>query len=145
MAFAMLACLAACSAAPPPPSVRDLMKDQIQPQADIFWNSAGSVSDESGMHDLTPTTDKGWENTRAAAARITGYGNLLMTADYAKDRGEGWIRFAKGMIAVGQRAEQAAADHDGDAVFEIGGALYDVCSACHQAYPQTETPAEDGA
>ena len=37
-------------------------------------------------------------------------------------------------MEVGQKAEQAAADKNSDAVFETGGPMHNVCRACHQAY-----------
>lgn len=145
LAIGAAACLAACTGGKEPPSVRKLMKDEVQPTAEIFWNSSGSVSDESGEHDLTPTTEEGWKKARDAAAKLGEYGELMMTKDYAADRGEAWIKFSRGLVDISKRAEQAAANHDGDAMFEVGAYVYDVCSACHQAYPATEAAEENGA
>ena len=36
--------------------------------------------------------------------------------------------------------EQAAADKDVDGVFEMGGTVYAVCTACHQVYPPADLP-----
>ncbi|OJW73836.1 MAG: hypothetical protein BGO57_04295 [Sphingomonadales bacterium 63-6] len=125
-------------------SVRDLMKDEVQPTAEIYWGSAGSVSDENGMTDLTPTTDEGWQKTRDSAVKLGELGKKLMEPQYSKDRGEGWIRLSQGLIDVSKIAEQAAADKNPDKVFEVGGTIYDVCTACHQAYPQSEAPSAEG-
>lgn len=141
LALAAATLLASCASDAPPPSVRKLMKEEVQPTAEIYWGSAGAVSDENGLTDLTPTTDEGWNKAVASAVKLGEYGKLLLTEDYAKDRGEGWKRLAQGLVDVSKRAEKAAADHDGDAVFEVGGNIYDVCSACHQAYPATEAAA----
>lgn len=139
-----LAALAGCNkeepAQPAPPlirahDIRQLMAIVVQPQADVFWRSAGSVSDETGIHDLTPTTDEGWLATRSAAATVAEMGNLLMTPLYAEGRGDDWIQFSKALVEIGRKAELAAVDRNSDAIFEVGGTMYNVCSACHQAYP----------
>ncbi|MDB5690225.1 MAG: hypothetical protein JWL91_2101, partial [Sphingomonas bacterium] len=102
-----LAALAGCNKAEPaqpaPPLIRahdilQLMAIVVQPQADVFWRSAGSVSDETGVHDLTPTTDEGWLATRSAAATVAEMGNLLMTPLYAEGRGDDWIQFSKALV-----------------------------------------------
>ena len=51
---------------------------------------------------------------------------------------------AGGLIEVAGQAEQAAADKSTDAVFEVGGTVYSVCSACHQAYPPADAPEDMG-
>ncbi|KPL68661.1 hypothetical protein SZ64_11445 [Erythrobacter sp. SG61-1L] len=145
VALAGLALLSGCGAKEPEmASVRDLMKDEVQPTAEIFWNSAGAVSDENGTRDLTPTTDEGWQKTHDAATKLGELGKKLMEPQYSKDRGEAWMRLSQGLIDVSKLAEQAAADKSGDKVFEVGGTIYDVCTACHQAYPQSEAPAAEG-
>ena len=129
------------AAAPPAPAyvqahtLKALMATVVDPQAQIFWHSSGSVSDAKGTHDLTPTTEAGWLATRSAAATVTEMGNLLMTPLYATGKGEDWIQLAQAMVQTGMKAEKAAADRNSDAIFETGGTLYEVCSACHQAYP----------
>jgi hypothetical protein len=122
-------------------TLKALMANVVDPQAQIFWHSSGSVSDAKGEHDLTPTTDEGWAATRSAAATVTEMGNLLMTPLYAKGKGEDWIQLAQALVQTGMKAEKAAADHNSEAVFETGGTLYEVCSACHQAYPPPVPPA----
>lgn len=119
-------------------NIKQLMAVVVEPQAEIFWKSTGSISNVSGIHDLTPTTDKGWLATRSAAATIAEMGNLLMTPQYAKSRGPDWIEFAKGLVAVGQQAEKAAAARDTSEIMSVGETLYNVCSACHMRYPPAD-------
>lgn len=127
--------------------IKQLMATVVQPQADVFWKSAGTVTDETGEHDLTPTTDEGWLRTRSAAATVTEMGNLLMTPLYAEGRGEDWMKFSKALVEIGQRAEKAAVDKSSDAIFDVGGTMYNVCTACHQVYPPAagEVPADNAA
>lgn len=114
--------------------IRQLMEVVLEPQADVFWSSAGTIIDATGEHDLTPTTDEGWLMTQSAAATIAEMGNLLMTSQYAEARGEDWIQFSKSLVEIGMKAEEAAIERNADAILAIGGTMYNVCNACHQIY-----------
>jgi hypothetical protein len=126
-------------------SAQQLMAQVVQPTAEVFWDSVQYISDETGQHEILPETDEDWQRTRTAAATITEMGNLMMTPVYAEGRGADWIEFSRGLVQVGLQAEQAAANRDVDAVFEVGGTIYSVCSACHQAYLPEEQAAEANA
>jgi hypothetical protein len=121
-------------------TTQQLMANVMEPTAEVYWKSSGFVVDETGEHDLTPTTEEGWLATRTSAATITELGNLLMTPLYAEGRGEDWIEFSRALVEVGKQAEQTAIDRDPDAIMEVGGTMYNVCSACHQIYPPQVAP-----
>lgn len=121
-------------------STQQLMEVVVQPTAEIYWDSVQYISDETGNHDIAPQTDEDWARTRMAAASISEFGNLLMTPIYAEGRGEDWIEFSQGLVEVGKLAEQAAVERDTEKVFEVGGTVYNVCSACHQVYPPSDLP-----
>ena len=114
--------------------IRQLMIVVVEPQANVYWDSAGLIIDATGEHDLAPTTDEGWFATRSAAATIAEIGNLLMTPQYAEGRSQDWMQFSRSLVEVGLKAEAAAADRDADAVLQVGGIMYNVCRACHQVY-----------
>jgi hypothetical protein len=125
-------------------SLQQLMVTVMEPDAQVFWHSSGTVSDSGGTRDLTPTTPEGWAAARSAAATVAETGNLLMTPVYGQDRGPDWITFAQELVRAGREAEAAAANRDGDAMFEAGGKLSEACSACHQAYlPQEQAARAD--
>jgi hypothetical protein len=127
-------------------SLQQLMAMVMEPDAQVFWRSSGTVSDSGGTRDLTPTTAAGWAAAQSAAATVAETGNLLMTPIYGQDRGPDWIAFAQDLVRAGKQAERAAIDRDGDAMFEAGGKLSEACSACHQAYlPQEEAARADSA
>jgi hypothetical protein len=114
--------------------IHHLMEVVVEPQADVFWNSSGTITDARGEHDLTPTTDAGWLATQSAAATIAEIGNLLMTPQFAEGRGGDWQQFAKALVEIGMRAEKAALDRSADAVLEVGATMDTVCEACHLVY-----------
>ena len=135
--FAISAALAGCQAEPKA-SVKEYMAGEVQPTAEVYWNAVQFISDEQGDHDIFPRNDAEWENVRQAAVRLGEMGAELKEPKYAEGRGAAWIDFADGLIEVSAQAEKAAADKSSEAVFEVGGTVYSVCSACHQAYPPAE-------
>lgn len=139
--------LAACNQAeevPPQGTVQQLMAQEMQPTAEIFWGAVGSASElvdgEPVFREWQPQTDAEWEEVRAAAARLGELGELLKSPAYAKGRGDDWIAYAQGLVDVSAQAQQAAIAKDPEAVFEVGGTIYSVCSACHRKYPPEELP-----
>lgn len=140
VAAAML--LAGCSQekAPPPVDVHRFMLEQVQPAAQIYWDSVQFVSDSSGEHEIFPRTDAEWKRTRAAALRLEELGAMMKTPAYTAGRNEDWQDYAQGLIDVSKLAAQAAADKNRDKVLEVGGTVYNVCTACHQTYLPASVP-----
>ena len=141
----LAALLAGCKAAAPAETVQQMMKNKVQPTAQIYWDAVQYISDENGSRDIVPQTDADWEKVRKAAADLQDYGKLLQTDAYTKDRNPDWVKFSQAMVEVSQQAEQAAKDKNVDKVFEVSGTIYSVCSACHMAYPLPVPPAASGA
>lgn len=118
----------------PAHNMQQLMQYVVEPQAQTYWQSVQYISDETGQHDIVPETEEEWLRTRSAAATVTEMGNLLLTPQFSEGRGDDWMTYSRALVDIGIKAEQAAADEDVDAVFEVGGTMYNVCSACHQTY-----------
>ncbi|OYW46374.1 MAG: hypothetical protein B7Z08_02355 [Sphingomonadales bacterium 32-68-7] len=136
--------LSACGQnAAPTETVKELMATKVQPTAKLYWDSVQYISDETGDHDIVPKNDAEWERTRKAAEDLGKLGELLKSDAYAAERGASWVQFSQGLIDISKQAEKAAADKKPEAIFEVGGTIYSVCSACHQAFPAS-TP-EPGA
>ena len=140
IALASSALLAACDRGPPAPdkTIQQLMAQDVQPTADVYWKSVQFISDETGDHDIFPRTDEEWASVKAAATRLGEYGELLQTPGYSEGRGEDWLQFSKSLVEVSKLAEQAADEKSTDKVFEVGGTVYQVCTACHQVSPPAE-------
>jgi hypothetical protein len=147
VAVAGLALLAGCNQGPATPekTVQQLMAEDVQPTAKIYWDSVQFISDETGDHDIFPKTDEDWARTKSAATRLVELGELLKTPAYTEGRNEDWTTFANGLIDVARLAEQAAEERDTDKIFEVGGTMYNVCTACHQVYPATTGPEAEEA
>ena len=140
IALASSALLAACDRGPPAPdkTIQQLMAQDVQPTADVYWKSVQFISDETGDHDIFPRTDEEWASVKAAATRLGEYGELLQTPGYSEGRGEDWLQFSRSLVEVSKLAEHAADEKSPDKVFEVGGTVYQVCTACHQVYPPAE-------
>ena len=130
--------------ATPEKTVQQLMAEDVQPTAQVYWDAVQFISDETGDHDIFPKTEADWKRTRDAATRIVELGELIQTPGYAEGRGESWVQIAQSLAEVGKLAEQAADSKDPAKIFEVGGTMYNVCSACHQVYPATTGPEAEG-
>jgi len=113
--------------------VKQLMTAVIDPAADVIWESVGTTVSAEGTVEHAPKTDEEWTAVLNSAFVITESGNLMMMGSRARDSGE-WIRQSRALIDVGIRTVKAAEARDKDAIFALGGDIYDVCANCHRAY-----------
>lgn len=128
--------LAGCNTSEAPEkTIQQLMAQDVQPTAKVYWDAVQYISDENGNRDIVPQSDAEWKKVQDAAVRMAGHAELLKSPAYTEGRGEDWVQFANSLAEVSKRAEQAAAEKNPDKVFEVGGIMYSVCSACHQVYP----------
>ena len=135
----LLVVLSGCRASPDPPpfkpvaDVKQLMQAVVDPAADVVWGAVGTIDSKDGIQEILPKNDAEWLVVRNAAITLTEGGNLLMMDGRSKDRGE-WIKHSRDLIEVGTRAIKAAEAKDKNAIFELGGEIYAVCSGCHEHY-----------
>ena len=114
-------------------TIHDFMYWALEPAADVIWSSAGVIITEEGETDLRPTTQEGWDHVRNSATVVAESGNLLMMPGYRADE-EDWIEYSAALVKAGLKARDAAMAQDADALFDAGGAIYNVCRACHNKY-----------
>jgi hypothetical protein len=138
--------LSACGQSSPPPpelkpvaSVKELMHAVIDRAADGLWGSVGTIIDEKGTEERYPRTQEEWDVVRDDAMALVESGNLLMMPGRQMPEGEleldeEWIRLSQALMDVSMKAVKAADAKDKDAVFNVGGDIYAVCSNCHQKY-----------
>jgi len=150
--IAVVGLLAGCDSAPEAPekTVQQLMAEDVQPTAEVYWNTVRYESElvdgAPVERDIVPQNDADWQRSKAAATKLVEMANLLKTPAYAEGRNEDWIQFADSLAEAARRGEQAADERNVDKVFETGGLIYSVCSACHQVYPPAAgEPGEEGA
>lgn len=139
-------------------TIRELMAAIIDPSADDVWNSVGTISDKSGIHDFAPKTDEEWMAVRNGAIRVIEGANLLMidgrkTAPAGaksiapgielepeevdkliSKNPEAFKGFAKSLQMTAIELLRAIERRDPGAIMEIGGRLDVVCESCHQTF-----------
>ncbi len=133
-----LVCLAAgCAPAPPPmkpvADVKQLMQFVVEPAADLYWDGVGTIIDQSGVNEFKPETQGEWDALVNSAYVIAESGNLLMLGGRPKD-GDDWMQMSRTLVDVGEKAIRAAESHNPQAVFDVGGEVYEVCTNCHAKY-----------
>ena len=104
----------------------------LDPNADVIWGSAGTITTFDGVQELAPTTQEGWDAVRNAAATLAEAGNLLKIPGHS--RGADWNEIAGGLTRTSVLLIEAAEQKDDQQVFDYGGQLYNVCVSCHQLY-----------
>lgn len=141
--FAVLGVSACGGPAPPPPppfqttaNMKDLMLNVLDPAADGLWDSVGTVFTIEGVFEKFPATDDEWAGVRGHAIQLAESGNLLMLPQRSNGSAE-WVADAQALITQSGRALKAIEAKDKDALFTIGGDIYDVCTSCHSKFSPT--------
>ena len=152
---------AAASALPPfvaDVTIKELMLNVIDTNADVVWLSVTTVASAQGLVETRPTTDEEWARVRAGAITLAESANLLMIPGrrvarpgeksetpgvelepeemdvlIAKDR-TSWDKHARDLYYAAMIAAQAAERKDADKIFEIGESIEHACEGCHRAY-----------
>jgi len=113
--------------------MKDLMEHLIDPAADVFWLSSGTIITAQGETNRAPTTDAGWAAAVSAAATLVESGTLLTLPGRARDQKE-WTLYAQELAAAAAAGMKAAQAKDARAVFDTGGRIYLACRSCHMKY-----------
>jgi hypothetical protein len=113
--------------------MKDLMLNVLDPAADGIWESVGTIMTLEGTFEKAPSTDDEWAGVRGAAIQLAESGNLLMLPSRSNGSEE-WIAQSRALIEQSTRALKAIEAKDKDALFTIGGDIYDVCTNCHKSF-----------
>lgn len=139
-------------------TIKDLMLNVIDTNADVVWLSVTTIASDKGLVETRPKTDEEWARVKGAAITLAEAANLLMIpgrkvapddhksevpgieleghemdALIAKDP-QAFYRHARDLYAAAMLAAQAADKKDADKVFEVGEAIEHACEGCHRAY-----------
>lgn len=113
------------------------MTQYLEPASDVIWSSAGAIVTADGEVDLQPTTEEGWLKVVHAATVVAEAGNLMMMPGLTNGEAD-WAEYAQGLTRAALLAKSAAEAQDADALFVAGGAIYNVCRACHNKYMEQD-------
>jgi hypothetical protein len=113
------------------------MQAIVDPAADVVWEAVGSVMTPAGTTEVAPQTDDEWAAVQNGALAIAESGNLLLLPSRAGGNEE-WIRLARQLTDLGEKASKAAESKNATAVFDLGAEIYDVCTNCHRQFNQAQ-------
>lgn len=139
-------------------TIKDLMLNVIDTNADIVWLSVTTVASDKGLVETRPKTDEEWTRVKGAAITLAEAANLLMIpgrkvapddhksevpgieleghemdALIAKDP-QTFYKHARDLYNAAMLAAQAADKKDADRIFEVGETIEHACEGCHRAY-----------
>lgn len=110
----------------------EFMGHVVDPAAFAYWKASGTEETKTGVKDLSPTTEEGWENMESAAAVLIEAGNTMQLP--GRERPGNWYKYAQDMTAQAILAKAAAGKHDKAGTYSEGAKLYQICTACHKEY-----------
>ena len=136
-------------------SVKELMENIVDPQADYVFDAVGSDVTAKGVVDITPTTDDDWTKIQRGAYVLAESSNLLkMTRKMAPD-GEGnvepggpeltppqiearvkanpalWNSHADTLRTEALKVVEIVKARDAGKLLAAGSAIDQACEACH--------------
>ena len=112
----------------------EFMGHFVDPAAFMYWKNSGTMIDEKGEHDLTPTTDEGWDVLVTGATMLVEAGNALQLPGRVREPVADWNKYSQMLSDRAMIARAAAEKHDKKAVFDEGAKVYEVCVACHEQF-----------
>ena len=136
-------------------SVKELMRDVIDPLSDNIFLSVGTEVTKAGVKEWAPKTDEDWERVEWAGVTLAeGLNALLIPGrrvappgtvsespehelnpeqieEILKKEPEVWVGFVHALDDTVQEIQEAIRKRDLKTLNEAGGALDEVCENCH--------------
>jgi hypothetical protein len=154
---------AAPSAGDPPPfvangTIKDLMLNVVDRQADVVWQSVTTVASDKGLVETKPKNDEEWAAVKAGAVTLAEAANLLMIPgrrvarpgeksetpgielepsemeELIKKDPHAFYMRTRALYDAAMLAAEAADHKDAEKVFEIGENIERACENCHRQY-----------
>ena len=139
-------------------TIKDLMQNVVDTNADVVWLSVTTVASDKGLIETRPKTAEEWARVKAGAITLAEAANLLMIPGrhvarpgeksetpgvelepsemedlLNKDR-PAFYEHAKALYHAAMLAADAADKKDADKVFEVGETIERACENCHRNY-----------
>ena len=113
-------------------SVKDEMKQVVEPASNALFSVGGDVDPANGP-DAAKVPDARWKEAADAALKLKEVADKLNDAGRAKAGAE-WAGYVKDFGDQSAAALKAAQAKDGASLSTAANALADACSACHAKY-----------
>lgn len=123
------------AAAPPakggaPTERQRLMKETIDPAADVVWGAVSTTISAEGMVDKAPATAAEWATVRSNAVVLRDSGRLLLTDVFANPD-PAWAAQANALVQSSEQAIKAAEAKDVERILAVGETINLSCAQCH--------------
>lgn len=141
-------------------SVKELMRDLIDPLSDNIFRSVGTMVDTNGIRDWAPRTDQEWNNVRIGGVAMAEASYLLkiprpfappgdnnlsegpdapeLSPDQIKAKLERdpvlWQAKVEALRNVGRAVLEMVDKRDTEGLWEAGEALDNACESCHMEF-----------
>ena len=160
--------IAACNSATPPPptdsalrptaTIKDIMDSEVDPSADVLWESVATIVSAKGTEERRPRTDEEWKTVRRHAVILVEATNLLkmegrhvalpgqksenpgielepeqMEKMMKEDR-QSFIKLANGLYDAGLVALKAIDAKNAEGLLDAGETIDSACETCHLKY-----------
>jgi len=140
-------------------SVKELMRDMLDPIADNIFNAVGTIITEKGTVDMLPKTDEDWDKIRIGAVTLAEGAYLLkvprpftppgedndtgpdgvelssaqITSKVERDPVE-WNARIEALRNVALEVLEIVKKKDAPALWDAGEDLDTACESCHRSY-----------
>ena len=145
-------------------TIKDLMDSEVDPSADILWDSVATTVSKEGIDEKAPRTDDDWAMVRHSAITLIEATNLLiMDGRHVAKPGEkaenpqvelapeqiqtmidqdraAWIKFAHGLHDAGTAALKAIDAKNVQGLSDAGEGIDEACEQCHLKYWYPNSP-----
>jgi hypothetical protein len=142
----------------PVASIKEIMDNMVDPNADIIWDAVATTIDITGTHERYPRTDEEWKKLRDSAIALVEAPNLLMmmpravAGEHDKSQAPGielepaeiqklidndratFNKLALELQTISLEALKAIDAKDKEKLLEVGGPIDHACENCHLKY-----------
>ena len=152
-------------------TIKDLMDSEVDPSADLLWDSVATIVTKQGTEEKRPRTDEDWTKVRRSAVTLVEATNLLVLdgrkvarpgqkadnpdvelgpeeieAVINQDR-QAFVKFAHGLQDASLEALKAIDAKNAEGLLDAGEKIDEACEQCHLKYwyplsKQAETAAK---
>jgi hypothetical protein len=146
---------AAPKASKPEFSIREIMDAEVDPSADVIWDSVSTIVNAAGRTDKQPRTPEEWQAVRRSTVTLFESMNLITMPGrsiapagkvYPYEAGTevlqkkldgnraAFLAFAQSVKSLSLKTLQAIDARDPQRLMDLGSELDEACEACHLVF-----------
>jgi hypothetical protein len=136
-------------------SIREIMEAEVDPSADVLWDSVSTIVNAAGRTDKQPRTAEEWQTVRRSAVTLFESMNLITMPGrsiaptgkvYPYEAGTAvlqkkldgnraaFLAFATSIKSLSMKTLQAIDARDPQRLMDLGSELDEACESCHLVF-----------